>query len=137
MDNSPVTPTTSSIVPISRVEPSSARKARANMFRTYSALAALLLAAVPAQAAPKINVMTATQDLAAIAREVGGDLITADSIAMDYQDPHFVEPKPSLVAFATAFFTTSSTIFTDFIGKPPILPPSSLRCPLPVAWRAK
>ena len=67
------------------------------MFRTYSALAALLLAAVPAQAASKINVMTATQDLAAIAREVGGDLITADSIAMGYQDPHFVEPKPSFL----------------------------------------
>ena len=62
----------------------------------YLALAALLLASVPGQAA-KINVMTATQDLAAIAREVGGDLITADSIAMGYQDPHFVEPKPSFL----------------------------------------
>jgi ABC-type Zn uptake system ZnuABC Zn-binding protein ZnuA len=67
------------------------------MFKKYAALAALLLAIVPAQAASKINVMTATQDLAAIAREVGGDLITADSIAMGYQDPHFVEPKPSLL----------------------------------------
>jgi zinc/manganese transport system substrate-binding protein len=67
------------------------------MFKRYTAVAALLLAAVPAQAVSKINVMTATQDLAAIAREVGGDLITADSIAMGYQDPHFVEPKPSFL----------------------------------------
>jgi len=49
------------------------------------------------QAASKINVMTATQDLAALAREVGGDLVNAESIAMGYQDPHFVEPKPSFL----------------------------------------
>jgi zinc/manganese transport system substrate-binding protein len=47
--------------------------------------------------AAKINVMTSTEDLAAIAREVGGDKITADSIAKGYQDPHFVEPKPSFL----------------------------------------
>jgi zinc/manganese transport system substrate-binding protein len=61
------------------------------------ALAALLFTAASTQAASKINVMTATQDLAAIAREVGGDLVSADSIAMGYQDPHFVEPKPSFL----------------------------------------
>src|SRR5215467_3238562 len=41
--------------------------------------------------------MTTTQDLAAIAREVGGDKINVDSIARGYQDPHFVEPKPSFL----------------------------------------
>src|SRR5215467_8076638 len=41
--------------------------------------------------------MTTTQDLAAIAREVGGDKINVDSIAMGYQDPHFVDPKPSFL----------------------------------------
>ena len=92
-----VTPTVSTIVPLSRVEPSPARKARTNMFKKYSALAALLLAAVHAQAASKIVVMTAMQDLAALAREVGGDLVNVDSIAMGYQDPHFVEPKPSFL----------------------------------------
>jgi ABC-type Zn uptake system ZnuABC Zn-binding protein ZnuA len=63
------------------------------------ALAALLVtaAAGTSQAASKLSVMTATQDLAALAREVGGDQITADSIAMGYQDPHFVEPKPSFL----------------------------------------
>ncbi len=67
------------------------------MLRTYSVLAACLLAAIPAQAASKINVMTTTEDLAAIAREVGGDDITVDSIAKGYQDPHFVESKPSFL----------------------------------------
>src|SRR5947207_9367060 len=92
-----VTRTSSAVVPISRTELSPVRKVRVDMFRKYSALAAVLLSVVPAQAASKINVMTATEDLAALAREVGGDLITVDSIAKGYQDPHFVEPKPSFL----------------------------------------
>jgi zinc/manganese transport system substrate-binding protein len=59
---------------------------------------ALLLAVVSlCHAAGKLNVVGATQDLAAIAEEVGGDHITVDSIAKGYQDPHFVEPKPSFL----------------------------------------
>ena len=48
-------------------------------------------------AADKLNVITATQDLASIAAEIGGDRITVESIAKGYQDPHFVEPKPSFL----------------------------------------
>lgn len=59
---------------------------------------ALFLAAVGiCHAAGKLNVVAATQDLAALAEEVGGDRIAADSIAKGYQDPHFVEPKPSFL----------------------------------------
>jgi len=47
--------------------------------------------------AAKLNVVTTTEDLAAIAREIGGDKVDADSIAKGYQDPHFVEPKPSFL----------------------------------------
>ena len=69
------------------------------MFTRLQALTVLLLttAAGGAQAASRITVVTATQDLAALAREVGGDLVIVDSIAMGYQDPHFVEPKPSFL----------------------------------------
>jgi zinc/manganese transport system substrate-binding protein len=56
-----------------------------------------LAGATSAQSADKINVITATQDLASIASEIGGDHITAESIAKGYQDPHFVEPKPSFL----------------------------------------
>ena len=49
------------------------------------------------QAQGKLNVITTTEDLAAIAREVGGDRITVESIARGYQDPHFVEAKPSFI----------------------------------------
>ncbi len=58
------------------------------------ALAAAL--ASPAAAAPP-KVITTTEDLAALAREVGGDKITVESIAKGYQDPHFVEAKPSFI----------------------------------------
>jgi ABC-type Zn uptake system ZnuABC Zn-binding protein ZnuA len=51
----------------------------------------------PALAQGKLNVVTTTEDLAAIAREVGGDRITVESIARGYQDPHFVEAKPSFI----------------------------------------
>jgi ABC-type Zn uptake system ZnuABC Zn-binding protein ZnuA len=47
--------------------------------------------------AKKLNVVTATTDLAALAQEVGGDRITVESIAKGYQDPHFVEAKPSFL----------------------------------------
>src|SRR3977135_2466724 len=47
--------------------------------------------------AKKLNVVTATTDLAALAQEVGGDHINVESIAKGYQDPHFVEAKPSFL----------------------------------------
>jgi zinc/manganese transport system substrate-binding protein len=58
-------------------------------------VAALAFAAAPARAA--LNVVTATQDLAAIAQEVGGDKVKVTALAKGYQDPHFVEAKPSFV----------------------------------------
>src|SRR5512141_1853804 len=63
---------------------------------TISLLAAAT-AGTPARAATAINVITATEDLAALAREVGGDKIKVESLARGYQDPHFVEAKPSFV----------------------------------------
>jgi ABC-type Zn uptake system ZnuABC Zn-binding protein ZnuA len=43
----------------------------------------------------KVNVITTTSDLAAIAKEVAGDNADVSSIAAVYQDPHFVDAKPS------------------------------------------
>lgn len=47
--------------------------------------------------AKKLNVVTSTTDMAALAQEVGGDKINVESIAKGYQDPHFVEAKPSFL----------------------------------------
>ena len=54
-----------------------------------------LLASVNAYAA--LNVVGTTEDLASIAKEIGGDKISVESLAKGYQDPHFVEAKPSFI----------------------------------------
>src|ERR1700756_4206367 len=59
--------------------------------------AAIGFAATSALAQGKLNVITTTEDLASIGREIGGDRITIDSLAKGYQDPHFVEAKPSFI----------------------------------------
>jgi zinc/manganese transport system substrate-binding protein len=48
-------------------------------------------------AADKLKVVTTTQDLASITREVGGDRVDVTAIGRGYQDPHFIEPKPSFL----------------------------------------
>ena len=60
-------------------------------------LIALLAGRSSSLAQGKPNVMATTEDLAAIAREVGGDRVVVDFIARGYQDPHFVEAKPSFI----------------------------------------
>jgi zinc/manganese transport system substrate-binding protein len=57
--------------------------------------AATALLAHPAAA--QLKVVTSTEDLASLAREVGGDKIAVESIGKGYQDPHFVEAKPSFI----------------------------------------
>ena len=59
-----------------------------NLFLLASFLCAAPLAA-------KVKVVTTTEDLAALAREVAGETAEVGSIARGYQDPHFVEAKPS------------------------------------------
>jgi zinc/manganese transport system substrate-binding protein len=67
--------------------------------RVGRAAAAVLacLALISEGQAKTLNVMTSTEDLAALAREVGGEHAQVDSIARGYQDPHFVEAKPSFL----------------------------------------
>ena len=62
----------------------------------YASVGLLWLAGVvPASAA--LKVVATTEDLAAIAKEVGGDKVSVETMARGYQDPHFVEPKPSFI----------------------------------------
>jgi ABC-type Zn uptake system ZnuABC Zn-binding protein ZnuA len=55
-------------------------------------LAATLDAPAPAS---KVNVVTTTPDLGALAREIGGDRVEVQSLAKATEDPHFVDAKPS------------------------------------------
>ncbi len=61
---------------------------------TIAALA-VLAAAPPAGAA--LNVVASTEDLADLVRQVGGDRVKVETIARGYQDPHYVEAKPSFI----------------------------------------
>jgi ABC-type Zn uptake system ZnuABC Zn-binding protein ZnuA len=54
-----------------------------------------LVAAAPAFGA--LKVVTSLQDFASIADAVGGNRVETFAIAKGYQDPHFVDPKPSFV----------------------------------------
>jgi zinc/manganese transport system substrate-binding protein len=54
------------------------------------------LAAVPAQAAAALRVVTTTDGLAVLAREVGGDRVAVQSLSHGVQDPHFVDANPML-----------------------------------------
>ena len=57
----------------------------------------LVLAGFAASAQAKIRVVTSLADFASIADAVGGDRVETFALAKGYQDPHFVEPKPSFV----------------------------------------
>src|SRR5262245_63770247 len=94
-DRRPTNSCSSSSFPAGRT----ARTRSRCFMKVLKGLLALLLTLIPltARAQGKLNVVTATEDLAAIAREVAGDRATIESLARGYQDPHFVEPKPSFI----------------------------------------
>lgn len=56
----------------------------------------LLFFVVPAAEA-KLRVVASLQDFASIASAIGGDRVEVFSLAKGYQDPHFVDAKPSLI----------------------------------------
>src|SRR5512143_1906972 len=64
--------------------------------RMLSRVAALSLALAPAAAKAALKVVTTTEGLAALAREVGGDRAEVSSLARASQDPHFVDANPTL-----------------------------------------
>ena len=68
------------------------------MNRTTGALLLTLAASLaPCAAEGALDVVATTEDLAALTREVGGDRVKVEALARGYQDPHFVEPKPSFI----------------------------------------
>jgi len=70
-----------------------------NMTRRFLAAALVATAGLAwaGPAAAQLRVVTTTEDLASLARDVGGDRVRVTAIAKGYQDPHFVDPKPSFI----------------------------------------
>ena len=64
--------------------------------RTLSSLVAMALALAPGAAGAKLRVVTTTEGLAALAREVGGDRVEVAWLSRGSQDPHFVDANPNL-----------------------------------------
>ena len=60
-------------------------------------LFAFCLGGSAVQAAGPLRVVATTPDLADLARQVGGTLATVECLSRGFQDPHFVEAKPSLI----------------------------------------
>lgn len=60
-------------------------------------LLALICGALPLAAHARLEVVATLPDLAALAREVGGDAVAVTALVDPNEDPHYVDPKPSLV----------------------------------------
>ena len=63
--------------------------------RSFTFLFLMLLA--PAIAGAQLKVVATTEDLGSLATEIGGNKVSVTSLAKGYQDPHFVDPKPSFI----------------------------------------
>ena len=66
------------------------------LLKTAAAAAGLALVPIVAAVA-QLKVVTSTTDLADIAKAVGGNKATVVHISEGYQDPHFVDAKPSFI----------------------------------------
>src|SRR6266498_4175495 len=67
-----------------------------NLIKTVIITAAAVLG-LGGRAEAKLRVVASIEVLADLSRQVGGDRVDVTSLSRGYQDPHFVEAKPSLV----------------------------------------
>lgn len=56
-----------------------------------------LILSVSLVSASQIKIVATTQDMKSIASIIGGDKVDVFAIATGYQNPHFVDPKPSYI----------------------------------------
>src|SRR5436190_3916102 len=68
-----------------------------NMTNKLMVLLISCLGISPFVRAGTIKVVTTTTDLKSITELVGGNKVSVSSIATGYQNPHFVDPKPSYI----------------------------------------
>jgi zinc/manganese transport system substrate-binding protein len=65
-------------------------------FHTFFIAALLVMLAAPAHAA--LEVLACEPEWAALATEIGGNLVAAESATTPQQDPHYIQARPSLIA---------------------------------------
>src|SRR5881409_699558 len=64
---------------------------------TIAAAALIATTGTGTASARQLNVVATTPDLAALAREIGGDRVSVVALAKPTEDPHFVDAKPSFI----------------------------------------
>lgn len=67
------------------------------MINKMAALSLGAIAFIGARATAQLRVVATTPDLAAVAREIGGDKVNVVALAKPTEDPHFVDAKPSFI----------------------------------------
>ncbi|MEO8431919.1 MAG: metal ABC transporter substrate-binding protein [Acidobacteriota bacterium] len=79
-----------------------------------------LLASAPASG--KVNVVSTLQDFASITESIGGDRVEVLALAKGYQDPHFVDAKPSfIVRLSRADLLISAGLELEIGYLPPLI----------------
>jgi zinc/manganese transport system substrate-binding protein len=66
----------------------------------FKIVVASILAGFSAAAPAALNVLACEPEWAALAQELGGEKVKAESATTAFQDPHRIEPRPSLIAKA-------------------------------------
>jgi zinc/manganese transport system substrate-binding protein len=82
----------------------------------------LLLLIVSVPAISQLKIVTTIPDLKSIAESIGGEFVDVFSIATGYQNPHFVDPKPSYIlklSKADMFITVGLDLEIGWV--PPLL----------------
>lgn len=67
------------------------------MIRSTHSLLVFFIALGAASSQAKLRIVTTTQDPAAIARAIGGDRVEVKALAKGFQDPHFLDAKPTFM----------------------------------------
>src|ERR1044072_6056266 len=70
------------------------------MKKIFSILTLLITTVSLTEGAP-VKVVTTTTDMKSITELIGGNKVSVQSIATGYQNPHFVDPKPSYIISLT------------------------------------
>lgn len=86
------------------------------MFKRINLFSLFCLLIISANAGT-IKVVTTTTDLKSIAELIGGNKVSVNSIATGYQNPHFVDPKPSYIinlSSANLFITVGLDLETGW-----------------------
>jgi zinc/manganese transport system substrate-binding protein len=92
------------------------------MFRSILSMLLFGTVVIHSSTRAQLKVVTTLTDLQSIARLIGGDQVDAFAIASGFQNPHFVDPKPSYIlklAHADVFVTVGLDLEIGWV--PPLL----------------